>query len=143
MEYFINFALIRERYWVTPMDLINFKKGNGLVPAIVQDAESGDVLMLGYMNAASLEKTRETGRACFYSRSRDKLWIKGETSGHIQKVKEIFVDCDRDTILLKVEQVGGAACHTGYRSCFFQKLVKNDLKVIGERVFDPREVYGE
>jgi phosphoribosyl-AMP cyclohydrolase len=125
------------------MNLIDFSKGKGLVPAIVQDAESGDVLMLGYMNDAALKKTVETGRACFYSRSRQKLWVKGETSGHIQKVREIFVDCDRDTILLKVEQVGGAACHTGYRSCFFQRLEDAELKVVGERVFDPKEVYGE
>jgi phosphoribosyl-AMP cyclohydrolase len=125
------------------MNLVDFNKGGGLVPAIVQDAETGDVLMLGYMNEASLKRTLELKQACFYSRSREKLWVKGETSGHVQKVKEIFVDCDRDTILLKVEQVGGAACHTGYRSCFFQRLEENELKVVGERVFDPREVYGE
>ncbi len=125
------------------MDLIDFSKGNGLAPAIIQDAETGDVLMLGYMNEASLKKTVETGKACFYSRSRQQLWVKGETSGHIQKVKEIFVDCDRDTILVKVEQVGGAACHTGYRSCFYQRLENNELKIVGERVFDPKEVYGE
>lgn len=125
------------------MDLIDFSKGNGLVPAIVQDAETGDVLMLGYMNEASLKKTVETGRACFYSRSRGKLWAKGETSGHVQNVRELLVDCDRDTVLLKVEQVGGAACHEGYRSCFFRELKEGELKVVAERVFDPREVYGE
>jgi phosphoribosyl-AMP cyclohydrolase len=125
------------------MEFLDFKKGKGLVPAIIQDAESGDVLMLGYMNEASLKMTMETGRACFYSRSRDKLWVKGETSGHVQNVKEIFIDCDRDTILVKVEQIGGAACHTGYRSCFFQKLENNGIEVVGDRIFDPKEVYGE
>ncbi len=125
------------------MELVDFKKGNGLVPAIVQDAETGEVLMLGYMNEASLEKTLETKKACFFSRSRQKLWTKGETSGHIQKVREILVDCDRDTILLKVEQVGGAACHTGYRSCFYRRIEEDELRAFGERVFDPKEVYGE
>lgn len=125
------------------MDLVDFSKGKGLVPAIVQDHRTGDVLMLGYMNQEALKKTVETGKACFYSRSRDKLWIKGETSGHVQEVKEIFIDCDRDTILVKVDQIGGAACHTGYRSCFYQKLDDNSLKIIGTPVFDPKEVYGE
>ncbi len=125
------------------MDLVDFSKGKGLVPAIIQDHSTGDVLMLGYMNQEALEKTVETGKACFYSRSRDKLWIKGETSGHVQKVKEIFIDCDRDTILVKVDQVGGAACHTGYRSCFYQKLDGHSLKIVGSPVFDPKEVYGE
>jgi phosphoribosyl-AMP cyclohydrolase len=128
---------------VCSVDLIDFSKGDGLAPAIIQDAETGDVLMLGYMSEASLKKTVETGKACFFSRSRQQLWVKGETSGHIQKVKEIFVDCDRDTILVKVEQVGGAACHTGYRSCFYQRLEDDELKTVGERVFDPKEVYGE
>ncbi len=125
------------------MNLLDFKKGDGLVPAIVQDAESGDVLMLGYMNEESFNRTVNTKTACFYSRSRQTLWVKGETSGHVQRVREILIDCDRDTILLKVEQVGGAACHTGYRSCFFRKLEQGELKTIGKRVFDPREVYGE
>jgi len=125
------------------MNLVDFKKGNGLIPAIAQDAVSGEVLMLAYMNEASFQKTLETGKACYFSRSRQKLWTKGETSGHVQKVREIFVDCDRDTILLRVEQIGGAACHTGYRSCFYQKVEHDQLIPVGERVFDPKEVYGE
>lgn len=125
------------------MELVDFTKGSGLIPAIAQDAESGEVLMLAYMNEASFQKTVETGLACYFSRSRQKLWTKGETSGHVQKVREIFVDCDRDTILLRVEQIGGAACHTGYRSCFYQKVDQNKLTPVGERVFDPKEVYGE
>jgi len=99
--------------------------------------------MVGYMNAESWGKTLETGKACFWSRSRKKLWVKGETSGNVQIVKEIYVDCDQDAILLKIEQVGGAACHTGYRSCFFRRLEKGKLIAKGQRVFDPKEVYGE
>jgi len=100
---------------------LDFDKMGGLVPAIIQDAESGKVLMLAYMNTIAWEKTLETGKAWFYSRSRDKQWMKGEESGNVQIVKEVFVDCDDDTVLLKVEQVGKAACHKGYTSCFFQK----------------------
>lgn len=125
------------------MELVDFSKGKGLVPAIIQDYRTGDVLMLGYMNQEALKKTLAIGKACFYSRSRDKLWIKGETSGHVQEVKEILIDCDRDAILVKVDQIGGAACHTGYRSCFYQKLDNNSLTVVGTPVFDPKEVYGE
>ncbi|HPE64016.1 MAG TPA: phosphoribosyl-AMP cyclohydrolase [Methanothrix sp.] len=108
-----------------------------LVPAIVQDAESGEVLMLAYMNREALAKTLETGKAHFWSRSRKKLWLKGESSGHFQKVVEARIDCDQDAILLKVVQEGGA-CHTGYRSCFYRDLEGN---VVGEKVFDPEEVY--
>jgi phosphoribosyl-AMP cyclohydrolase len=122
---------------------IDFERGEGLVPAIVQDWKTGEVLMVAYMNAESWAKTQETGRACFWSRSRKKLWLKGETSGHVQIVKEIYLDCDNDALLLKVEQVGGAACHTGYRSCFYRQIVNGRMKAIGERVFDPKEVYGE
>ena len=122
---------------------IDFKRGQGLVPAIVQDWKTGEVLMLAYMNAESWAKTQETGKACFWSRSRQKLWVKGETSGHVQLVKEIYLDCDGDAILLKVEQVGGAACHTGYRSCFYRQIVDGRVMTKGERVFDPKEVYGE
>ncbi len=125
------------------MKLVDFDKGNGLIPAIAQDAESGEVLMMAYMNETSFQKTIETGKACYFSRSRQQLWTKGETSGHVQQVREIFVDCDRDTILLRVEQIGGAACHTGYRSCFYQKVDQDKLIPVGERVFDPKEVYGE
>jgi len=108
-----------------------------LVPAIVQDARSGEVLMLAYMNQEALAKTLETGKAHYWSRSRKKLWLKGETSGHFQKVVEARIDCDQDAILLKVEQEGGA-CHMGYRSCFYRDI---DGKVVGEKVFDPDEVY--
>ena len=108
-----------------------------LVPAIVQDAESGEVLMLAYMNREALAKTLETGKAHYWSRSRGKLWLKGESSGHFQKVVEARIDCDQDAILLKVIQEGGA-CHMGYRSCFYRDL---DGEVVGEKVFDPDEVY--
>ena len=122
---------------------VDFKKGQGLVPAIVQDWKTGEVLMIAYMNAESWAKTQETGKACFWSRSRQKLWLKGETSGHVQLVKEIYLDCDNDALLLKVEQVGGAACHTGYRTCFYRQIVNGRTVTKGERVFDPKEVYGE
>ena len=121
---------------------LDFKKGGGLLPVIVQDAATGDVLMLAYMNAAAFEETARTGRACYFSRSRNSLWRKGESSGHVQHVREIRVDCDADTILLKVEQVGGAACHEGYYSCFFRRRGTADQwDVVGEPVFDPATVY--
>ena len=122
------------------MQKLDFEKMNGLIPAIVQDFESGEVLMLAFMNQEAWEKTLETGKACYYSRSRNKLWEKGEQSGNVQNVKEIYVDCDEDTVILKVEQVGGAACHTGYKSCFYRKL-NGGLKIIGEKIFDPEKVY--
>lgn len=121
---------------------IDFKKGQGLIPVIIQEATTNEVLMLGYTNREAWEKTLETGKATFWSRSRDKLWIKGETSGHVQEVKEIYLDCDGDTLLLKVVQVGGAACHTGHRSCFHHRYEKGHWNAVGERVFDPKEVYG-
>ncbi|MGZ3577619.1 MAG: phosphoribosyl-AMP cyclohydrolase [Syntrophales bacterium] len=120
---------------------IDFEKGSGLVPVIVQDADTGEVLMLAYMNRDAWLKTRQTGKATYWSRSRNELWVKGETSGHIQIVQEILVDCDSDTVLLKVRQVGGAACHTGYRSCFFRRVVDGKTEVIGERIFKPEDVY--
>ncbi len=121
---------------------IDFEKGNGLVPVIVQDAETGDVLMLAYMNEEAYQKTLETGKATYWSRSRQKLWVKGESSGNIQEVKGIYVDCDEDTILLKVHQVGGAACHTGHRSCFYRKRDEGGVfKEIEPPIFDPKEVY--
>jgi phosphoribosyl-AMP cyclohydrolase len=121
--------------------MIDFQKSGGLVPAIAQDADTGQVLMLAWMNREAYEETLRTGRACYFSRSRNKLWRKGEESGHVQQVREVFVDCDADTILLKVKQVGGAACHEGYASCFFRKVEGNELKVIAEKVFDPKAVY--
>lgn len=120
---------------------IDFKKGDGLVPVIVQDHETGEVLMLAYMNDLSWKKTLETGKATYWSRSRNELWVKGETSGHVQIVKEILVDCDADTLLLKVSQRGGAACHTGYRSCFYRRVSNGMTEVIGELVFKPEDVY--
>ena len=119
----------------------NFNKSDGLVPAIVQDAETKDVLMLAYMNKASWEATVQSGKATFWSRSRQKLWLKGESSGNVQLIKNIYMDCDDDTILLQVEQVGGAACHTGHRSCFYRKLENGDFVVVGEKIFDPKDVY--
>ncbi len=119
----------------------DFSRGGGILPAVAQDAETGKVLMLAYMNRESYEETLATGRAVYFSRSRQKLWRKGEQSGNYQMVDEIFVDCDADAILLKVRQSGGAACHKGYASCFFRQVADGGLKVIGERVFDPKAVY--
>jgi phosphoribosyl-AMP cyclohydrolase len=124
---------------------IDFDKSGGLVPAIAQDAASGVVLMLAWMNREAYDETLRTGRAVYFSRSRGKLWRKGEESGHVQHVREVFVDCDADTILLKVEQVGGAACHEGYQSCFFRRLspAGEVAATIGERLFDPKQVYSK
>ena len=122
---------------------LNFEKYGGLVPAIVQDAATGEVLMLAFMNKLSWQKTIETGKATYWSRTRQKLWVKGETSGHVQTVKEIRIDCDDDTVLLKVEQVGGAACHTGHQSCFYKKVENNNVVIDGKKIFDPKEVYGK
>ena len=120
---------------------LNFNKLNGLVPAAVQDYQTGEVLMLGFMNQEAWEKTLSTGTATFYSRSRKSLWTKGMTSGNVQLVKEIRIDCDHDSVLLKVEQVGGAACHTGYRSCFYNRVENGSITIVGEPIFDPKEVY--
>ena len=122
---------------------IDFKKGDGLIPVIIQDASTHEVLMLGYMNQEAWEKTIKTGRASFWSRSRKKIWVKGETSKHFQEVKEIYLDCDGDTLLLKVDQIGGAACHEGFRSCFHQQYEEGKWRVFGKRIFDPKEVYGK
>lgn len=127
----------------TPENGPDFSRCEGLLPAIAQDAATGEVLMQAYMNAESYAETVATGRAVYYSRSRHKLWRKGEESGNVQLVKAIFVDCDRDTILLKVEQIGGAACHEGYKSCFFRQVTPDGFQVVGQRVFDPEEVYGK
>jgi phosphoribosyl-AMP cyclohydrolase len=128
---------------VKPVDgaHVDFDKQGGLVPAIAQDAATGQVLMLAWMNRAAYEETVRTGRAVYFSRSRNRLWRKGEESGHVQEVREIYLDCDADTILLKVHQIGGAACHEGYASCFFRRVVGDGLQVVGERVFDPKQVY--
>jgi phosphoribosyl-AMP cyclohydrolase len=120
---------------------IDFEKSGGLVPAVAQDADTGEVLMLAWMNKEAYEETVRTGRACYFSRSRNRLWRKGEESGNVQEVRGIFIDCDADTILLKVHQLGGAACHEGYASCFFRKVDDDKLTVVAERVFDPKQVY--
>jgi len=120
---------------------IDFAKGDGLVPVIVQDHGTREVLMVAYMNKQAWDKTVKTGKAHYYSRSRRGLWFKGEESGHFQVVKNIFIDCDADTVLLQVRQIGGAACHEGYKSCFFRKKAKKEWKVVAKKVFDPREVY--
>ena len=117
------------------------KSSDGLLPAIVQDATSGDVLMLAYINKESWHKSLETGKAHYWSRSRQQLWLKGESSGHVQMIKEILVDCDQDTVVFKVEQIGGAACHKGYGSCFYRMVENGGLRVVQERVFDPAVVY--
>ena len=120
---------------------LDFKKMGGLIPVIAQDSSTGEVLMLAYMNPQAWEATLATGRATYYSRSRQTLWVKGETSGNLQMVEEIRIDCDDDTVLLKVKQIGGAACHTGHRSCFHKKVENGSVRIIGEPVFDPKEVY--
>ena len=125
----------------TIMITLDFEKNNGLIPAIAQDYKTREVLMLGFMNKQAFNETIKTNKANYYSRSRQKLWTKGETSGHVQKVKEIRVDCDNDTILLKVDQTGGAACHKGYKSCFFSKVDNNNLKIVESKIFDPETVY--
>jgi len=119
----------------------DFAKGGGMLPAIAQDAETGEVLMLAYMSPDSYAETLATGQAVYYSRSRNRLWRKGEESGHVQQVRAVYVDCDNDTILLSVHQVGGAACHAGYKSCFYRQVTPEGLKIVGQRVFDPEEVY--
>ncbi|MGD9949967.1 MAG: phosphoribosyl-AMP cyclohydrolase [Desulfobulbus sp.] len=125
------------------IELAFAKDSNGLLPAIVQDYKTGEILMLAYINQLAWEKTLETGKAHFWSRSRNSLWLKGESSGHVQLIKEILVDCDQDTVVYKVEQLGGAACHTGYRSCFYRKVTGDALVVTeAQKVFDPQTVYG-
>jgi phosphoribosyl-AMP cyclohydrolase len=123
---------------------LNFTKtADGLLPAIVQDYQTSEVLMLAYINTLAWEKTLATGKAHYWSRSRKKLWLKGETSGHVQKIHQILVDCDEDTVVFKVEQLGGAACHTGHRSCFFRQLEGDELVTREEKIFDPAVVYGK
>ncbi|MDH3343939.1 MAG: phosphoribosyl-AMP cyclohydrolase [Desulfobacteraceae bacterium] len=120
---------------------LNFKKMGGLIPAVVQDYKTGEVLMLAFMNQAAWEATLATGKATYYSRTRQELWIKGKTSGNMQIIKEIRIDCDDDTVVLKVDQVGGAACHTGHKSCFYKKVEDGSIRIIGKPIFNPEEVY--
>jgi len=124
-----------------PGDLPDFAKGGGLLPAIAQDAQTGEVLMVAYMSPESFAETVASGRAVYFSRSKNRLWRKGEESGHVQRVVAIRVDCDADAILLQVEQAG-PACHEGYRSCFFRELTADGVKVIAERLKDPAQIYG-
>ncbi|MES9900758.1 MAG: phosphoribosyl-AMP cyclohydrolase [Sedimenticola sp.] len=123
------------------LNAVDFTKGNGLVTAIAQDANTGEILMLANMNEESLGMTLELGEAVYWSRSRQKLWHKGEESGNVQKVRELYIDCDGDAILMKVEQIGDAACHTGKRSCFFRRVDSDAVVDVGVQVFDPKEVY--
>ncbi len=120
---------------------LNFKKMGGLIPAVVQDYKTGEVLMLAFMNQAAWEATLATGKATYYSRTRQELWIKGKTSGNMQIIKEIRIDCDDDTVVLKVDQVGGAACHTGHKSCFYKKVEDGSVRIVGKPIFNPEEVY--
>ncbi len=124
-----------------PTSIIDFAKGDGLVTAIAQDDTSGEILMVAYMNEESLRRTLETGEVVYWSRSRKKYWHKGEESGNVQKLKGIYVDCDGDALLLRVDQVGGAACHTGRQNCFFRRIDEGKIEDVGTQVFDPDEVY--
>ncbi len=125
------------------IDQIDWNKGDGLVPAIVQDADTGEVLMMAYMNKESLADSIRTRRTHFWSRSRNKYWMKGESSGHVQEITEIYIDCDADTILIKARQ-HGAACHEGYKNCFFRKLHESgEWKTCAQRIVDPEQVYGK
>ena len=120
---------------------LNFDKWNGLVPVIAQDWKTGEVFMLAFIDRTAWDKTLATGKVHYHSRSRNRTWMKGEESGHVQTVKEIFVDCDEDTVLIKIDQQGGAACHTGFRTCFYRRVEGDRVETVGSPVFDPREVY--
>jgi phosphoribosyl-AMP cyclohydrolase len=123
---------------------LDFTKAEGLIPAIIQDASNGDVLMLGFMNDVAFAETQRTREVVFFSRSRNRLWKKGESSGHVLKVRDIRVDCDADSLLIRVDAVGPGVCHEGYRSCFFRSLSSNGAaQVIDERTFDPDKIYGQ
>ena len=123
---------------------LDFHKGNGLLPAIAQEHTSGKVLMLAYINKEAWEETLATGEAHYWSRSRQEIWHKGGTSGNVQKIVDILVDCDNDTVLFVVEQIGGAACHTGYDSCFHKRIDSNgQVSIVGKKIFDPEKVYGK
>ncbi len=121
-----------------------FEKSGGLLPAVIQDATSKEILMLGFMNDAALAATRASGDVTFFSRSRNKLWRKGESSGHVLRVREILFDCDADALVISVDAVGPGVCHEGYRSCFFRRLdADGGVTLVAERTFDPKAVYGE
>ena len=122
---------------------LDFEKSGGLIPAIAQDADTGEVLMLAYINEESWNETLKSGCATYWSRSRNKLWKKGESSGNVQEIKEILVDCDNDAVVFKIKQIGDAACHTGYRSCFYTKVTQDGTEIVSDKIFDPEEVYGK
>lgn len=124
------------------LDQLKFNE-KGLIPCVTQDYRDGKVLMVAYMNKESIRITLEKEKACYFSRSRNELWLKGEDSGNVQEVKDMYIDCDKDTILLKVNQVGDCACHEGYRSCFFRRYDGEDWEIIGEEVQDPDSMYDE
>ena len=117
------------------------KSDDGLIPAIAQDYKTGEVLMLAYINEESWAETLKSGYATYWTRSRQKLWKKGESSGNLQEIKEILIDCDDDTVVFKINQIGDAACHTGHRSCFFRKVDGDQVTVVGKKVFNPEDVY--
>jgi phosphoribosyl-AMP cyclohydrolase len=123
--------------------VIDFDKLGGILPVIAQDDTTGEVLMMAYMNQEAFAETLRTGRVCYFSRSRNRLWRKGEESGNVQELRGVYLDCDADTLLVKVRQIGGAACHEGYPSCFFRRIEGEELNVIAERVFNPDEVYNK
>lgn len=123
------------------MERLNFDKGAGLLPAIVQDYQTNEILMLAYINQEAWQATLDTGKAHYWSRSRHKLWLKGESSGHYQLIREILVDCDQDTVVFKVKQLGAASCHRGYRSCFYRRLHEGVFSIKEKPVFDPKKVY--
>ena len=120
---------------------LKFRERGGLIPAIAQDFATGEILMQAFINEEAWQETLKSGRAVYFSRSRNKLWRKGEESGNVQLIKEILVDCDFDSVIFKVEQIGGAACHTGHRSCYFNKVEGDTLVECGEQIFDPDKVY--
>jgi phosphoribosyl-AMP cyclohydrolase len=123
--------------------IIDFDKLGGLLPVIAQDDTTGEVLMMAYMNQDAFAETLRTGRVCYFSRSRNRLWRKGEESGNVQELRGVYLDCDADTLLVKVRQIGGAACHEGYPSCFFRQIEGEELNVIAQRVFNPDDVYNK
>ena len=141
MEKENKWELRKKKQDIEKMTELRFEKGGGLLPVIAQDYKSGEILMLAYINEEAWQKTLSTGKAHYWSRSRNKLWLKGESSNHVQLVKDILVDCDEDTVVYKVEQLGGAACHKGYRSCFFRRVDGDDFIIKDKPVFDPQEVY--
>lgn len=121
---------------------IDFEKGGGMLPAVVQEPDTGKILMLGYMNAEALSRTLASGNVTFYSRSRNRLWVKGESSGHVLKLREVLVDCDGDALVVVAQQLGPGTCHEGYRSCFYRRIEGDKLVEVEPRVFDPAVVYG-